>query len=104
MEYTTLGPSGLRVSRIALGCMGFSNPGRGVNPWTLDDTTAAPIFRRAIDLGITLWDTANVYGNGIAEEIVGRAHPALHAPGERRARDEGPPPDAPGSQRVRTVP
>ena len=73
MEYTKLGPSGLKVSRIALGCMGFGDPGRGVNPWTLDDTTAAPIFRRAVDLGITLWDTANAYGNGTSEEIVGRA-------------------------------
>ncbi|GGX14264.1 aldo/keto reductase [Streptomyces noursei] len=73
MEYTKLGPSGLKVSRVALGCMGFGDPGRGVNPWTLDDTTAAPIFRRAVDLGITLWDTANVYGSGTSEEVVGRA-------------------------------
>jgi aryl-alcohol dehydrogenase-like predicted oxidoreductase len=73
VEYTKLGPSGLKVSRVALGCMGFGGPGRGVNPWTLDDTTAAPIFRRALDLGITLWDTANAYGNGTSEEIVGRA-------------------------------
>lgn len=60
MEYTRLGPSGLRVSRIALGCMGFGDPGVGASSWTLDDTAAAPIFRRAVDLGITLWDTANV--------------------------------------------
>jgi aryl-alcohol dehydrogenase-like predicted oxidoreductase len=61
------------VSRIALGCMSFGDPGRGVNPWTLDDTTAAPVFRRAVDLGITLWDTANAYGDGTSEELVGRA-------------------------------
>ncbi|MEU5303935.1 aldo/keto reductase [Streptomyces noursei] len=73
MEYTKLGPSGLKVSRVALGCMGFGDPGRGVNPWTLDDTAAAPIFRRAVDLGITLWDTANAYGGGTSEEVVGRA-------------------------------
>jgi aryl-alcohol dehydrogenase-like predicted oxidoreductase len=73
VEYTRLGPSGLKVSRIALGCMSFGDPGRGVNPWTLDDTTAAPVFRRAVDLGITLWDTANAYGDGTSEELVGRA-------------------------------
>ncbi|MDR0344836.1 MAG: aldo/keto reductase [Nocardiopsaceae bacterium] len=73
MDYTRLGPSGLRVSRIALGCMGFGDPGLGVNPWTMDDAAAAPIFRRAADLGITLWDTANVYGHGTSEEVVGRA-------------------------------
>jgi aryl-alcohol dehydrogenase-like predicted oxidoreductase len=61
------------VSRIALGCMGFGDPGLGVNPWTMDDAAAAPIFRRAADLGITLWDTANVYGHGTSEEVVGRA-------------------------------
>lgn len=73
MEYTKLGPSGLTVSRIALGCMGFGDPGRGMYPWTLDDTAAAPIFRRAVELGITFWDTANVYGDGTSEEVVGRA-------------------------------
>ena len=43
------------------------------NPWTLDQENAEPIFRRAVDLGITLWDTANVYGNGTSEEILGDA-------------------------------
>ncbi|MET9375156.1 aldo/keto reductase [Streptomyces sp. NPDC002992] len=73
MEYVPLGNTDVQVSRIALGCMGFADPVRGVNPWTLDEQAAGPIFRRAVELGITLWDTANVYGGGTSEEIVGRA-------------------------------
>ena len=73
MEYTRLGPSGLRISRIALGCMSFGDTSRGFNEWALDDEAAEPVFRQAIELGITFWDTANVYGYGTSEEIVGRA-------------------------------
>lgn len=73
MEYTELGSSGLTVSRIALGCMGLGEPDRGVNPWALGNQAAGPIFRRAVELGITLWDTANVYGFGASEALLGRA-------------------------------
>ncbi len=73
MEYTRLGTSGLKVSRIALGCMSFGDISRGFNEWALDDEHAEPIFRQAVELGITLWDTANAYGYGTSEEIVGRA-------------------------------
>ena len=73
MEYTRLGQSGLKVSRIALGCMSFGDTSRGFNEWALGDDEAEPIFRQAVDLGITFWDTANVYGFGSSEEIVGRA-------------------------------
>jgi aryl-alcohol dehydrogenase-like predicted oxidoreductase len=73
MEYTRLGGSGLKVSRIALGCMSFGDTSRGFSSWALDDDAAAPIFKQAVDAGITLWDTANVYGYGSSEEIVGRA-------------------------------
>jgi 1-deoxyxylulose-5-phosphate synthase len=73
MEYTRLGDSGLKVSRIALGCMSFGDTSRGFSSWALDDDAAAPIFRQAVEAGITLWDTANVYGYGTSEEIVGRA-------------------------------
>jgi aryl-alcohol dehydrogenase-like predicted oxidoreductase len=72
MDYTNLGTSGLKVSRIVLGCMSFGTP-REVMPWAVDEETAQPIFRQALDLGITFWDTANVYGAGTSEEIVGRA-------------------------------
>jgi 1-deoxyxylulose-5-phosphate synthase len=74
MEYTNLGTSGLKVSRIALGCMSFGDGSRGGRPeWVLDDEGAEPIFRQALDLGITFWDTANMYSSGTSEEIVGRA-------------------------------
>jgi aryl-alcohol dehydrogenase-like predicted oxidoreductase len=72
MEHTRRCGSGLRVSRIALGCMSFGQPAES-RPWTLDDECAEPIFRQAIELGITVWDTANVYGGGTSGEIVGRA-------------------------------
>jgi aryl-alcohol dehydrogenase-like predicted oxidoreductase len=73
MQYTRLGTSGLKVSRIALGCMSFGDTSRGFNEWALDDDAAEPIFRQAVDFGITFWDTANIYGFGTSEEIVGRA-------------------------------
>ena len=73
MEYTRLGNTGLRVSRIALGCMSFGDPAKGMHKWTLDDAAAAPLFEQAVELGVTFWDTANVYQQGSSEEIVGRA-------------------------------
>ncbi len=73
MQYTTLGSSGLKISRIALGCMSFGDTSRGFNEWALDDDDAEPLFRQAVELGITFWDTANAYGYGTSEEIVGRA-------------------------------
>ncbi|MFD5191103.1 aldo/keto reductase [Streptomyces sp. NPDC058357] len=72
MEYTRLGTSGLKISRIALGCMSFGDPDKRAS-WTLDDSAAEPVFRQAVELGITFWDTANIYGLGTSEEIVGRA-------------------------------
>lgn len=53
--------------------MSFGDTSRGFNEWALDDEAAEPIFRQALELGITFWDTANVYGYGTSEEIVGRA-------------------------------
>lgn len=73
MQYTRLGTSGLKVSRIALGCMSFGDTSRGFNEWSLGDEAAEPVFRQAIEFGITFWDTANAYGFGSSEEIVGRA-------------------------------
>ena len=71
MEYTRLGSSGLRISRIALGCMGYGDGSR--EPWALDYEGAAPFFRQALELGVTFWDTANIYSFGASEQIVGRA-------------------------------
>ncbi|HEY0636578.1 MAG TPA: aldo/keto reductase [Pseudonocardiaceae bacterium] len=73
MEYTRLGRTGLRVSRIALGCMSYGDSSRGFNTWSLDEESSQPFFRQAVELGITLWDTANVYQLGSSEEFVGRA-------------------------------
>jgi aryl-alcohol dehydrogenase-like predicted oxidoreductase len=73
MKYTRLGNSGLQVSRIALGCMSFGDTSRGFNEWAIGDEDAQPFFEQAIELGINLWDTANIYGIGTSEEIVGRA-------------------------------
>ena len=73
MDYTKLGSTGLDVSRIALGCMTFGDPTRGNHTWTLDEEESRPLIRRAVELGITFFDTANVYSSGSSEEIVGRA-------------------------------
>jgi 1-deoxyxylulose-5-phosphate synthase len=73
VEYTRLGSSGLVVSRLALGCMSFGDKNAGRMTWILGDEDAAPIFRQALELGITFWDTANIYGYGTSEEVVGRA-------------------------------
>jgi aryl-alcohol dehydrogenase-like predicted oxidoreductase len=73
VQYTKLGQSGLTISRLAMGCMSFGDTSRGFNDWALDDTAAEPIFRQAVEAGITFWDTANAYGYGTSEEIVGRA-------------------------------
>ncbi len=73
MEYTTLGKTGLQVSRICLGCMSYGEPGRGNHAWSLDENTSQPFFRQALDAGINFFDTANVYSHGSSEEITGRA-------------------------------
>lgn len=73
MEYTRLGRTGLRVSRIGLGCMSYGTAAAGMHQWTLDEDAAAAFFRQAVELGVTFWDTANVYQGGTSEEFVGRA-------------------------------
>jgi 1-deoxyxylulose-5-phosphate synthase len=74
MEQTRLGRTGLKVSRLALGCMSYGNPNApGAHKWALDDDAAQPFFQQAVELGITFWDTANTYQNGTSEELVGRA-------------------------------
>ena len=74
MEYTRLGSTGLKVSRLALGCMSYGDPTTpDAHPWALREDEAQPFFRQAVELGVTFWDTANVYQRGTSEEIVGRA-------------------------------
>jgi aryl-alcohol dehydrogenase-like predicted oxidoreductase len=73
VEFTRLGRTGLRVSRVGLGCMSYGNAAAGMHQWTLDEDSAAPFFRQAVEMGVTFWDTANVYQGGTSEEFVGRA-------------------------------
>ena len=73
MEYTRLGRSGLKISRVGLGCMSYADPSKGSHPWVLTEEQAQPFFRQAIELGINFFDTANVYGAGSSEEVLGRA-------------------------------
>ena len=73
MEYTRLGTSGLQVSRVILGCMSYGAPDRGAHPWSLPEEESRPFIRRALEQGVTTFDTADVYSDGTSEEIVGRA-------------------------------
>jgi len=68
-----LGKSGLKVSRLCLGCMSYGLPERGSHLWTLNDEQTRPFIKRALEVGINFFDTANVYSDGTSEEIVGRA-------------------------------
>ncbi|RQG94091.1 aldo/keto reductase [Natrarchaeobius chitinivorans] len=69
MEYTTLGNTGMTVSRICLGCMSFGSS--DWREWVLDEAESRPIIERAIDLGINFFDTANMYSNGESERVLG---------------------------------
>ncbi len=71
MEYVNLGRAGVKVSRICLGTMAFGS--RKWRDWMLEEDEARPIFRRAVELGINFFDTADVYSRGVSEEITGRA-------------------------------
>ena len=73
MQYGKLGRSGLDVSPICIGCMGFGEPSHGHPAWSLDEKASRAVIRHAIDAGINFFDTANMYSNGGSEEIVGRA-------------------------------
>jgi len=70
MDYRRLGRSGLKVSRLALGCMSYGDP--AWRPWVLDETAARPFFRRAVEAGINFFDTADMYSLGVSESITGR--------------------------------
>ena len=72
MEYTRLGSTGMKVSRICLGCMSYGQPGKSMS-WELDEEASRPFIQRALELGINFFDTADVYSKGSSEEILGRA-------------------------------
>ena len=73
MQYTELGNSGVKVSRLCLGCMSFGDPASKMHAWTLDPDQSEAIIRHALDLGINFFDTANTYSAGTSEEYLGRA-------------------------------
>ena len=72
MEYVRLGTTGMQVSRICLGCMGFGDA-NWVHKWVLNEEESRPVIQKALELGINFFDTANVYSLGVSEEILGRA-------------------------------
>ena len=76
MEQVRLGGTGLHVSRICLGMMSYAS-GAGGRPWTLDEEAAAPIVRRAVEGGVTFFDTADMYADGGSEVATGRLLPKL---------------------------
>lgn len=73
MQYTQLGSSGIKVSRLCLGCMSFGDPASKMHAWTLDPDKSEEIIKHALDLGINFFDTANTYSAGTSEEYLGRA-------------------------------
>lgn len=73
MEFRRVGNSGLKVSRIALGCMSYGDPRKGWNPWVLREEHSRPLIRAALEAGIILFDTSNNYSEGASEEVLGRA-------------------------------
>ncbi|MEP6800410.1 MAG: aldo/keto reductase [Acidobacteriota bacterium] len=71
MEYVRLGSSGLKVSRLCLGTMTYGTP--SWRPWVLSEDASRPFFRQALEAGINFFDTADMYSEGVSEEVVGRA-------------------------------
>lgn len=73
MKYVKLGRTGLDVSSIVLGCMSYGIPERGNHTWVIEETHSRSFIKKALDLGINFFDTANIYSDGTSEEILGRA-------------------------------
>ncbi|RAL58397.1 hypothetical protein DID88_006388 [Monilinia fructigena] len=82
MKYTNLGESGLRVSRICVGCMTFGDRRGSFKTWAVEEADALPILNACYESGINFFDTANVYSNGTSEEILGAAIKNTHFPGK----------------------
>ena len=73
MEYVKLGNTGMEVSKLCLGCMGFGEPERGREKWSIGEAESREVIKKALDSGINFFDTANLYSAGSSEEIVGKA-------------------------------
>ncbi|HXI99067.1 MAG TPA: aldo/keto reductase, partial [Gemmatimonadaceae bacterium] len=71
VKFTQLGQSGLVISRICLGCMTYGTP--KWRPWVLDEVDSRPFFKKALELGVNFFDTADMYSLGVSEEVTGRA-------------------------------
>jgi len=71
MDYVRLGSTGLKVSRLCLGCMTYGS--KKWRDWILEEDESRPFFRRALEAGINFFDTADMYSDGVSEEVTGRA-------------------------------
>ncbi|KAH6880519.1 NADP-dependent oxidoreductase domain-containing protein [Thelonectria olida] len=83
MEYARLGNSGLKVSKIILGCMAFGSSKWEQSPWVLDEEDGLKLLKAAYDNGINTWDTADTYSNGKSEEIIGKALKKFNIPRQK---------------------
>jgi 1-deoxyxylulose-5-phosphate synthase len=81
MDFVCLGNSGLKVSRLCLGCMSYGSS--KTRAWILDEEAAFPFYRQAIEAGINFFDTADLYSQGMSEEVTGRALKKLRVPREQ---------------------
>ncbi len=81
MHYVNLGSAGVKVSRVALGCLTFGS--KKWRPWVLKEDEALPLIRRALDHGINFFDTADFYSLGASEDVLGRALRRLGVPRDR---------------------
>ena len=73
MEYTTLGKTDIKISKLCVGCMSFGKPSADFHEWTLDPQETEKMVSHALELGINFFDTANTYSHGTSEEYLGRA-------------------------------
>src|ERR1700740_3266009 len=80
MQYTRLGSTGLKVSRICLGTMTYGS--KKWREWVLDEAESRPFIQRALELGINFFDTADMYSDGASEEVLGRALKEMEVPRE----------------------
>ncbi|MGO3914167.1 aldo/keto reductase [Enterococcus viikkiensis] len=72
MDYVKFGNTGMEVSQLCLGTMGFGDPNSGFHEWVLEEAESIPVIKRAIDVGINFFDTANIYSYGASEKILGK--------------------------------
>ena len=73
MEYTKLGKSDIKISKLCVGCMSFGKPSADFHEWTLNQEDTEKMVRHALDIGINFFDTANTYAHGTSEEYLGHA-------------------------------